>query len=166
MGGLRFVALFSMASLFYVGLLGAVPLRAQSLDGLISGVADNSDRWLLAQDGEGAAEEDLLDEGKHKITFKPFHLSIMKKGRVRGNVDIQLVLQLNDNKDYESLNALKPQLRADIAAALSTLARRRWRVTKPIDPDIVSDYLTPFIAQRVGADRLNVYVLQALINPA
>jgi len=123
-------------------------------------------RGVLAQDNEGATEEELLDEGKHKITFKPFHLSILKKGRVRGTADIQLVLQLHENRDYEELNALKPQLRADIAAALSTLARRRWRVTKPIDPDIVSGYLTPFIEQRVGPGRLNVYVLQALINPA
>jgi len=129
------------------------------------GAAHAGANWALVQDDDAATEDELLDEGKHKITFRPFHLSVMRKGRVRGTVDIQLVLQLNENRDYESLNALKPQLRADITAALSTLAQRRWRVSKPIDPDIVSAYLTPFIEQRVGPGRLNVYVLQALINP-
>lgn len=154
---LRFVFLLSLL------IQGAAPVVAARNEG---SSANTGNRGTLMQDGEGATEEELLDEGKHKITFKPFHLSILKKGRVRGTVDIQLVLQLHENKDYEGLNALKPQLRADIAAALSTLARRRWRVTKPIDPDIVSEYLTPFIEHRVGPGRLNVYVLQALINPA
>lgn len=118
---------------------------------------------LAAQDEE--AEGELLDEGKHKIGFAPFQLTLMKRGRIRGSVDIQLVLQLSDNKDYEKLNALKPQLRADITAALSTLARQRWKVTQPIDVDIVSAYLTPFITHRVGPGKLEVYVQHALINP-
>jgi len=118
---------------------------------------------VAAQEEGGDAE--VLEEGKHKITFEPFQLSVMRRGRVRGTADIQLVLQLHDNKDYESLNNLKPQLRADISSALSTLARQRWSVNRPIDPDIVSAYLTPFIEHRVGANRLNVYVLKALINP-
>lgn len=118
---------------------------------------------FLSQDA--ATEDELLDEGKHKITFDPFHLSILRRGRVKATVDLQLVLQLHDNKDYEALNEMKPQLRADITAALSTLARQRWRITRPIDPDIVSAYLTPFVEHRAGVGRLNVYVLHALINP-
>lgn len=141
-------------SRFFAGMVCAVFVLA----GL--GFAD-----VKAAEQEAATGEELLDEGKHKITFTPFHLSLLKGSRVRASVDIQLVLQLHDNKDYESLNALKPQLRADIAAALSTLARQRWRVTRPIDPDIVSAYLTPFIEHRVGAGKLNVYVLHALIIP-
>jgi len=117
----------------------------------------------LAQEEGGDAE--VLDEGKHKITFEPFHLTVMKRGRVQGTADIQLVLQLHDNKDYEGLNVMKPQLRADITSALSTLARQRWKVSRPIDPDIISAYLKPFIVHRVGADKLDVYVQQALINP-
>ena len=154
---------FRFATLLFLLVLCGPPAQADALNSVLPNIQN---KLLMVQDGEGPTEEELLDEGKHKITFRPFHLSILKKGRVRGTVDIQLVLQLHDNRDYESLNLLKPQLRSDITAALSTLARRRWRVTKPIDPDIVSDYLTPFIEHRVGPDRLNVYVLQALINPA
>jgi len=117
-----------------------------------------------AQD-EGAEEGEVLDEGKLKITFDPFSLSLMKRGRVLGTVDIQLVLQLHDNKDYEALNTLKPQLRADITSALSTLARQRWSVNRPIDPDIVSAYLKPFVDYRIGAEKLKIYVVQAIINP-
>lgn len=110
-------------------------------------------------------EGEALDEGKLKITFEPFHLSLLDRGRVRGTVDIQLVLQLHENTDYDKLNAIKPQLRADITSALSTLARQRWSLTRPIDPDIVSAYLKPFIDHRVGGDKLDIYVVQALINP-
>ncbi len=108
---------------------------------------------------------ELPEEGKHKITFDPFHLSLMKRGKLQGSVDLQIVLQVHDNKEFDDMNALKPILRADIVSALSTLARQRWTVTQPIDPDIVSAYLTPFISHRVGAKKLDVFVLQALITP-
>jgi hypothetical protein len=113
---------------------------------------------------EGGGDE-VLDEGKHKITFDPFHLSLMKRGRVRGTVDIELVLQLHNNKEYEALNAMKPRLRADITAALSTLARQRWSLNRPIDPDVIRGYLGPVISHRVGEGKLEIYVLHALINP-
>lgn len=106
-----------------------------------------------------------MDEGKLKITFSPFHISVFSRGQVRGSADIQIVLQLINNSDYEALNSLKPQLRADITAALSTLSRKRWNVNRPIDPDIVSMYLKPFVDHRIGAGRVEVYVLRALINP-
>jgi flagellar basal body-associated protein FliL len=127
--------------------------------------------FALGAASPGAAQEEeasgeILDEGKHKITFSPFNITVMKRGKVQGLADIQLVLQLVDNREYEELNALKPQLRSDITTALSTLARQRWSLTRPIDPDIISQYLTPFISYRVGEGRLEVYVTQALINPA
>jgi len=114
---------------------------------------------------EAQPEGEIMDEGKHKITFEPFQISLLERGKLRGTVDIQLVLQLQENTDYKNLNALKPQLTADIAAGLSSLARLRWSVNRPIDPDIVSNYLTPIVARRVGAGKLDVYVLKALINP-
>ena len=114
---------------------------------------------------EEPAEGEVLDEGKHKITFDPFQITMMRRGVLKGIADIQLVLQLHDNKEYESLNALKPQLTADIAAALSTLSKVHWSVNRPIDPDTVSKYLTPIVARRVGGGKLDVYVLHALINP-
>lgn len=106
-----------------------------------------------------------MDEGKLKITFSPFHISVFSRGQVRGSADVQIVLQLIDNSEYEELNSLKPQLRADITAALSTLSRKRWHINRPIDPDIVSLYLKPFVDHRIGAGRVEVYVLRALINP-
>lgn len=114
--------------------------------------------------GEQAAGE-VMDEGKHKITFQPFEVMLLRRGKVKGVADIQLVLQLHENQDYERLNTLKPQLGADIAAALSSLARQYWDVNRPIDPDVVSNYLKPIVARRVGADKLDVYVLRALITP-
>jgi hypothetical protein len=114
---------------------------------------------------EDEAQAEVLDEGKLKISFAPFNITVFNRGQVRGTADIQIVLQLKENGEYEEINRLKPQLRADISTALTTLSRRRWSLTKPINPDIVSAYLKPFVDYRIGADRVEVYVLRALINP-
>lgn len=115
----------------------------------------------LAQEEGG----EVLDEGKLKVSFEPFHISVMKRGRVLGTADVTLVLQLTDNRDYDELTSLKPALRSDISIALSSLARQRWDIARPIDPDIIKLYLTPYIEHRIGPGRVELYVLKALINP-
>jgi len=111
-------------------------------------------------------EEALLQEGRLSIKFAPFRIAVLRKGRITGTADLQITLQLRDNDEYNELKAKLPQLRSDMVSALSSLSRRRWSVTRPIDPDIVSRYLKPYVDRRVGAGRLDIYVLKALIDPA
>ncbi|MBV1901120.1 MAG: hypothetical protein KUG56_05550 [Kordiimonadaceae bacterium] len=114
---------------------------------------------VFAEEGTQA-----LDEGKHKINFNPFYLSLFKRGRVVGQAELRIVLQLEDGNDYEELNNLKTQIRADFVSALTELARIRFDVNRPIDPDVVKAYLTPFADYRLGEGRVQIYVQHALIE--
>lgn len=114
---------------------------------------------------EEAPEGEVPTEGKHRIAFEPFNLSLLKRGRVVGQVDLRLVLVLQDGNDYEEIANLVPQIKSDFTVALSDLARKVFDVNRPIDPDLVSAYLTPFVDRRLGRDRVEVFVQHALIEP-
>lgn len=119
---------------------------------------------LLAQEEE-AAEAEAPTEGKYKIPLEPFHFALLKRGRVVGQVNLTLVLELADGREYEDINRQVPRIRSDISIALTDLARQQFDVDRPIDPDLVSAYLTPFLDYRLGADRVEVYVQKAIIDP-
>lgn len=104
-------------------------------------------------------------EGKYKIVLEPFHLALLDRGRVVGKVDMRLVLELEDGRDYEDINMQIPRIRSDISIALTDLAKQQFSVDRPINPDMVSAYLTPFLDYRLGKDRVEVYVQQAIIDP-
>tara|TARA_R110002096_G_scaffold274283_3_gene468095 strand:+ start:1047 stop:1466 length:420 start_codon:yes stop_codon:yes gene_type:complete len=134
-------------------------------------------RWLVflvcvalvapvsAQDADEVEAGEVPSEGKHKIVFDPFYLSLMKRGRVLGQVDLRLVLVLHEGNDYEEIANMTPQIRSDFTIALTDLARKVFDVNRPIDPDLVSAYLTPFVDRRIGRDRVDVFVQHALIEP-
>ena len=77
-----------------------------------------------------------------------------------------LTLVVQDQRDSEMVRLRMPQIRADFLSALTTLARQRFKINKPIDPDIVRAYLSPFLDYRLGDDKVDVFVKQALIDPA
>ncbi|MBL4838309.1 MAG: hypothetical protein JKY34_12110 [Kordiimonadaceae bacterium] len=122
---------------------------------------------LLVIPSGAFAEEgsEALNEGKHKINFNPFHLSLFKRGRVVGQAELRIVLQLEDGDDYEEFNNIKTQIRADFTSALTELARIRFDVNRPINPDVVKAYLTPFADYRLGEGRVQIYVMHATIEP-
>lgn len=120
---------------------------------------------VFAQDADEEEVGEVPLEGKHKIAFDPFNLSLMKRGRVVGQVDLRLVLVLHDGSDYEEIANLMPQIKSDFSIALSDMARKVFDVDRPIDPDLVSAYLTPYVDRRIGRDRVDVFVQHALIEP-
>lgn len=137
----------------------------------------NNFRWLIlvlsflcaspsfAQDAEDEGAGEVPSEGKHKIAFEPFHLSLLRRGRVVGQVDLRLVLVLQEGRDYEEINNLMPQIRSDFNVALTDMARKVFDVNRPIDPDLVSAYLTPYVDHRLGRGRVEVFVQHAMIDP-
>ncbi|WP_139167398.1 MULTISPECIES: hypothetical protein [Kordiimonas] len=118
---------------------------------------------VRAQDGEG---EEIQDVGKPRIEMKPFNMALLERGRVRGQVTMHLVLVIEQKGGHEFVRTRLPQLRADFNSALTVLARQRFSVSRPIDPDIVKAYLTPYADQRLGSGVVSVYVKQALIEPS
>ena len=119
---------------------------------------------VLAQDEE-ATEAEAPTEGKYKIPLEPFHFALLNRGRVVGQVNLTLVLELADGREYEDINRQVPRIRSDISIALTDLARQQFDVDRPIDPDLVSAYLTHFLDYRLGTDRVEVYVQKAIIDP-
>ncbi len=113
-----------------------------------------------------AAEEEKAEYGKPKIDMAPFNFSLIKRGRVEGKVTIQLTLVIEENGSHEDIRLRLPQIRSDFNTALTVLARQRFSVTQPINPDIVKAYLTPYAIRRLGQKAVSIYVEQALIEPA
>lgn len=113
------------------------------------------------QEEEGSAEV-----GKPRIEMKPFNLALLDRGRVTGKATLHLVLVIEKSGAHEFVRTRLPQVRADFNSALTVLARQRFSVSKPIDPDVVRAYLSPYADYRLGAGVVSVYVHQALIDPS
>ncbi|WCL54435.1 hypothetical protein [Gimibacter soli] len=100
------------------------------------------------------------------IDLAPIYLSVLNKGRVIGVVTLELVLEVKDPAhDSAQITERLRQIEGDFAAAGMEMARQVFRVDRPIDPDLVVAYLTPYAERRLGPDKVNVLVKQALIRP-
>jgi len=110
--------------------------------------------------------EKVQEVGKPKIEMQPFNLALLERGRVRGKVTIHLVLVIEEPGGHEFVRTRLPQLRADFNSGLTILARQRFSVSRPIEPDIVKAYLTPYADQRLGKGFVSIYVKQALVEPS
>lgn len=127
---------------------------------------------LYAQDGQEGDhnEEDEGDdeyEGVSTLPIKSLNFSVIKKGRVRGTVSIVPVLVILNSTDDEihELTALLPLIRSDLMAVANLLAKRRFRVNRPIDPDFVAKYFQNRMDQRLGKNRIKIYIQDAIIRP-
>ncbi len=115
---------------------------------------------------DAAARQGVMpEEGKLAIEMDPFDFSMFTRGRMVGKVSLTLTLVVIEQRDSEMIRLRLPQIRSDFLGALTILSRQRFNVTKPINPDIVTAYLTPFLAARIGAGKANIFVKHALITP-
>jgi len=100
-----------------------------------------------------------------ELELDPFNVSIYRNGRVEGQVTVILRLETKDPSELSSITERLPQIRADIFTGLTELARQYFDVNKPIQPDLVRDYLLFFIDQRLGEGKVDLFVVQAGVNP-
>ncbi len=108
----------------------------------------------------------MPEEGKLAIVMDTFDFSMFTRGRVVGKVSITLTLVVIEQRDSEIIRLRLPQIRSDFLSALTILSRQRFNVNKPIDPDIITVYLTPFLSHRIGPGKASIFVKHALITPA
>lgn len=113
-----------------------------------------------------AQENSMPEEGKLSIDMEPFSFSMFDRGRLVGKVSLTLTLVVQEQSDSEMIRLRQPQIRSDFLGALTILSRQRFKVDKPINPDIVRAYLTPFLNHRIGEGKADVFVKYALISPA
>lgn len=109
--------------------------------------------------------QDTPEEGKHKVDLLPFTFTMQKRGRLVGKVTVLVTLEVQDASKVEYVKQRVPQVRADFNMVLSELSRVRFDVNRPIDPDLVQQYLAPYADYRMGKDVVKVYLRQALIEP-
>jgi len=113
-----------------------------------------------------ASSESKEEAPQPFITLSPLYFSVLNKGRVIGVVTLELVLEVKDPAhDGSMVLERQRQLEGDFAAAGMEMARQVFRVDRPIDPDLVSAYLTPYAERRLGPGKVSVLVKQALIRP-
>lgn len=110
-------------------------------------------------------DSEIPEEGKLAIEMQPFDFTMFDRGRTVGKVSLTLTLVVQEQGDSEMIRTRMPQIRSDFLGALTVLARQRFDVNRPIDPDIVTAYLTPFLEHRIGAGKALIFVKQALISP-
>lgn len=119
-----------------------------------------------SEEGDKAEEEDIISYNS-TIEIKTLNFSIIKKGRVRGTVSIVPVLIIKHPTDDEinELNSLIPLIRSDLMAVANLLSKRRFRINRPIDPDLVAFHFQNRVDKRLGKDRIKVYIQDAVIRP-
>ena len=107
----------------------------------------------------------LPAEGKLAIEMAPYDFSLIQRGRLRGKVSLTLTLVVEKQRDSEMIRQRLPQIRSDFLNGLTTLSRQRFNVNRPIDPDVVTAFLMPYLNHRVGEGKARVYVKHAQIKP-
>ncbi len=122
-----------------------------------------------AQDSEEtdeSQEEEILDYNTI-LEIKTLNFSIIKKGRVRGTVSIVPILIVTHPTDNEinELNSLIPLIRSDLMAVANLLSKRRFRINRPIDPELVAFHFQNRVDKRIGKNRVKIYIQDAVIRP-
>lgn len=115
----------------------------------------------LAQD-EGPKGPDVA---KHRIPLDPFIFNLEVRGRVKGVLNLELVLEVVEDSDFEIIEQRIPQLRSDLLTAMTTLVRDRITYNKPVNPDLISVFLQPVMDRRFGRHAVNIYVANAYVDP-
>ena len=121
----------------------------------------------VAQDAEGG--EDGKEDNKdviyeNRIEMEPFNISLFEGSRIAGRFNVRIVVEVAEGVDSVSAKQKVPQMRADFVIALSQLARVGFRVDRPIDPNLISDYLKRFAEERIGKGQVEIYVLEAYVE--
>lgn len=112
-----------------------------------------------------AEDDDGRDEARAKIDMDPINFNIIRNGRPVGAVVVEIILELQESRDFEDIKARQPFLQSDFLQGLIALSRTRFRVNRPIDPDLVVAYLTPVAAKRLGEGKVSLFVKNAVITP-
>ena len=128
---------------------------------------------IHAQDSEETdeAQEENQEEAaldyNTTLPIKTLNFSIIKKGRVRGTVSIVPILLVTHPTDDEihELTSLIPLIRSDLMSVANLLAKRRFRINRPIDPNLVASHFQNRVNKRIGKDRLKIYIQDAIIRP-
>jgi len=119
----------------------------------------------MAGEGGGEKAPEEQSDALPKIDMAPFKFSLIDRGRVRGKVSITLTLVVHKSDDMKYVRLHQPQLRSDFLTALTVLANQQIDPNRPVDPDIISAYLTPYANYRLGKDKVTVYVKEAMVTP-
>ena len=106
------------------------------------------------------------EELSTEIAIDPIQFSMYQRGRIRGQVTIQLVLEVLNPSDVEGIKERVPQIKSDFVSALIALSKHYFDVNQPLQADLIAGYLKPFADKRFGPDKINIFVVQATINPA
>ena len=139
------------------------------------GPVQSSTVTAIFQDGsvedEGQSAEkadkiplDIESIGARRIIFSPMNVSVFARNRLVARANIELVMEVKDLADVDDIRLRKPQLRADFIAALNQLARQRFRVNEPIDPNLVKMFVMAYADRRLGPGKVEIYVLQAYVE--
>lgn len=100
-----------------------------------------------------------------EIQLEPIQFSLYQRGRIRGQVSIQIVLEVLDPEKAADIKERTPQIKSDFVSALIALSKHYFDVNQPLQADLIAGYLKPFAAKRLGPDQVNIFVVQATINP-
>ncbi len=124
--------------------------------------------WGLTLSQPLQAQDEEQEQGVvalSNIALAPFEVALMKKGVLKGMASILVTVELAEKTDYTNISTRIPQIRSDFSIALTSLAKQRFSVNRPIDPDIVAAYLQFYADRRFGKDAIMVYILQATVKP-
>lgn len=128
----------------------------------------------LAMDGPARSQEDEeeadkpSDEevlGAQRIIMAPMNISLFESNRLTARVNIELILEVQDLADVEDIRDRVPQLRSDFLTALNLLARERFSIDRPIDPELIKLYVLAYADRRLGKGKIDVFVQEAYIQP-
>ena len=110
-------------------------------------------------------EQDAGDEARTSIVMDPINFNLIRNGKVEGAIAVDMIVELVEAGDFEEIKARQPFLQSDFLQALTSLAKARFRLTRPINPDLVVAYLQPVADRRLGAGKVNLLVRSAIITP-
>ena len=111
-----------------------------------------------------SAQEEESDVAAETVDIDPIVFHLLKRNRPQGLVTIQVSLELHKDTEFTYVYNRRHQVKADLLAASVALFRQSFDVNTPIDPALVAAYLTPVLEQRLGKDKVTLYITKAMIT--
>ncbi len=118
---------------------------------------------VTVMNGPAFSQDD--ERAKDTIEMDPMIYTLVRNGRPSAQVTVRVGIQIEDGVDFQSINNRAPQMRSDFLSLIASLSTQRFRLGKPIDPELLSSYFQLAAERRVGAKKVTIYVLEAGISP-
>ena len=114
--------------------------------------------------GGGSSTEDALHEGPSYMEMEAVTVSIIRAGKVRGFLTVDVTLELPGSEHRQTINEVAPRLTAAYNHSIRDIAARGVDLDQPVDINLVTHILQTVTDQVLGEELAVVLIGSASVQ--